>query len=60
MDILFKGVDVDEQTAYPHFKNESECKPFVESMADKRNQPLPESAPPSLLRACDELGRILP
>ena len=53
------GEIVDEDTAYPKLKKQSECKPLVEKLAQKCNQPLEQKAPPSLQAACTELQRIM-
>lgn len=53
------GEIVDEDTAYPKLKKQSECKPLVEELAQKCNQPLEQEAPPSLQAACTELQRIM-
>lgn len=51
--------EADEETIYPHLEKESQCKPYVERLAQNRRQPLPETAPTSLKAACDEITRIL-
>jgi len=54
------GETVDEETAYTKFRHESECKPYVEKLAEEICPAgLPEDAPPSLCIACEELQRIL-
>jgi hypothetical protein len=53
------GKIVDEDTAYPKLKKQSECKPLVEELANKCNQPLVQEAPPSLQAACTELPRTM-
>ena len=53
------GKIVDEDTAYPKLKKQSECKPLVKELAQECNQPLEQEAPPSLQTACTELQRIM-
>jgi hypothetical protein len=54
-----KGENVNEQAQYPKLENVSACKPEVQQLAENRNQPLPDTAPDSLKRACPEMHRIL-
>lgn len=54
-----QGQAVNEEEKYPHLAKESDCKVVVEALAGKRQQPLPDNAPPSLQTACGELGRII-
>lgn len=51
--------EADEETIYRHLEKESQCKPYVERLAQNRSQPLPETAPASLKSACHEITRIL-
>ena len=54
------GTEVDETTAYAKFNHESNCKPYIENLAQNICPVgLPLNAPPSLHHACDELKRIL-
>ncbi len=54
------GTEVDETTAYAKFNHESDCKPYIENLAQNICPVgLPLNAPPSLHHACDELKRIL-
>ena len=53
------GEIVDEDTAYPKLKKQSERKPLVKKLAQKCNQPFEQEAPPSLQAACAELQRIM-
>ncbi|BAY99648.1 hypothetical protein NIES37_36310 [Tolypothrix tenuis PCC 7101] len=56
-----QGEAVDEETEYSKFtKNESACKPYVESLVNQCYQGLDANAPSSLQAACGELKRILP
>ncbi|MDZ7961570.1 MAG: hypothetical protein RMY34_27440 [Aulosira sp. DedQUE10] len=55
-----QGETVDKETEYPKFtKNESACKPYVESLVNQCYQGWDANAPPSLQAACGELQRIL-
>ncbi len=56
-----KGNKVNEKKNYPKLDRESDCRPFVIKLADncKNNKPLPQDAPDSLKRACNELQRII-
>ena len=55
-----KGKQVNEEVKYSK-KNPSQCKPYVEALADRcqQKQELEENAPPSLKRACREFQRLL-
>lgn len=54
-----QGKMVDEETTYPKFSNESECKPCVTQLVEQcRSGNLPDDAPASLAAACQELGRV--
>ncbi len=54
------GESVDEEITYPKFNNhQSECKPYVEHLANICVVGLPADAPPSLHEACKELPRIM-
>lgn len=54
------GKPVNEEDPYPRLAGrEADCKPAVEALADRRHEPLPEHAPPSLKAACAELDRVL-
>jgi hypothetical protein len=53
------GQTVNEDEVYSHLGKESDCKPYVQALAQKRGEPLPSDAPPSLQTACHELERIL-
>lgn len=53
------GESVNEQDVYSHLPRESDCKPHVAELAQKRYAPLPDNAPPSLKTACSELPRII-
>ncbi|WP_353930255.1 hypothetical protein WJM97_18455 [Okeanomitos corallinicola TIOX110] len=53
--------NVDEETEYPKFKKQSDCKPYIEQLVNQCYQGnLNENAPHSLKTACGELQRILP
>lgn len=58
--MFLEGKDVDEKIKYPHYKDETACKPLVRELARNRHQPLPDNAPESLKMACRELPRIFP
>jgi len=49
-----RGEDVDEETSYPKYARESECKPQASALHElcHRKQHLPDSAPNSLKEAC--------
>jgi hypothetical protein len=51
---------VNEITVYPHLRqHEGDCKPNVRQFARDHHKPLPDNAPTSLKRACEELPRII-
>lgn len=54
-----QGEQIDEENAYPKLPRESDCKPFVEKLADHCRSGLDRDAPPSLQTACGEWQRIL-
>lgn len=54
-----KGIQVNEDEAYPKLDNPSSCKAEVQQLAENRNNPLPNAAPDSLKNACPEMHRIL-
>jgi hypothetical protein len=49
---------VDETIAYSKLASQSECKPFVEKLAEQCVRGLPKNAPSSIHDACVELERI--
>jgi len=53
------GEVVNEDTAYPRLKKQSECKPLVRQLSQNCNQPIEQESPPSLQAACKELQRIM-
>lgn len=57
-----KGATVDEETAYPKFPNQGDCKVEVARLAETicPDAGLSEDAPPSLQAACPELARLGP
>ena len=55
-----RGETVDEQTTYSKLAQESDCVPHVQHLANEIcPKGLPEHAPESLHRSCEELKRIL-
>ena len=55
------GDTVSETTRYPKLDRPSDCKAHVHTLADMcSRRRLRQPAPPSLIAACEEYGRVLP
>lgn len=55
-----RGEAVDEQTAYPKYQEQSDCKKDVDALSEmcRGQRPLSQGVPLSLLTVCDEYKRL--